>query len=370
MNFITEIRRMLGRMGAEERRRAVEALRELIYEDAYERTCPTDDGDNVACRRCGSLAVLGKGHDRDGIQRWVCKDCHRTFRDAPDTIITRSRLKPAVWMRYLECFVDLLPLRECAKRCKVSLRSAWLMRMRLIESIRLHLPDFHAGAGMRVQLDETYLWESFKGNHTKGQFTLPRPPRHRGTPASRRGLSREQICVMTGVDDMGGAFLAMSGRGLLSKDRALATLHGRLDRGAYAVADAAAAYPPAMKELGVEFTGHGRQQSRNQPREHAPLPARGVSRRIPRREHETAGRIPRMVPMEANLHAGPGEHRRPSGQRHPMRQHRARLGARDAAVHGLLGRHGIDCMYTAIGKRERNRAWRTPRPPPCASTPR
>ena len=53
MNFITEIRRMLGRMGAEERRRAVEALRELIYEDAYERTCPTDDGDNVACRRCG-----------------------------------------------------------------------------------------------------------------------------------------------------------------------------------------------------------------------------------------------------------------------------------------------------------------------------
>lgn len=255
MDFITEIRLRLGRMGAGERRRAVEALRELIYEDAYERTCPTDDGDNVACRRCGSLAVVRKGHDRDGIQRWMCKDCHRTFRDAPDTIITRSRLKPAVWMRYLECFVDLLPLRECAKRCKVSLRSAWLMRMRLIESIRLHLPDFHAGAGMRVQLDETYLRESFKGNHTKGQFTLPRPPRHRGTPASKRGLSREQICVMTGVDDMGGAFLAMSGRGLLSKDRALATLHGRLDRGAYAVADAAAAYPPAMKELGVEFTG-------------------------------------------------------------------------------------------------------------------
>lgn len=185
----------------------------------------------------------------------MCKDCHRTFRDAPDTIITRSRLKPAVWMRYLECFVDLLPLRECAKRCKVSLRTAWLMRMRLIESIRLHLPDFHAGMGMRVQLDETYLRESFKGNHTRGRFRLPRPSRHRGTPASKRGLSKEQICVMTGVDDAGGAFLAMSGRGLLSRDRALATLHGRLDRGAYAVADMVAAYPPAMKELGVEFTG-------------------------------------------------------------------------------------------------------------------
>ena len=54
---------------------------------------------------------------------------------------------------------------------------------------------------------------------------------------------------------MDGAFLAMSGRGLLPKDRALATLRGLLGRGAYAVADAAAAYPPAMRELGVGFTG-------------------------------------------------------------------------------------------------------------------
>lgn len=242
-------------MDKTERRQAITALKELIYEDAYSRTRPTGDETDIACRRCGSIAIIRKGHDPDGTQRWLCKDCHRTFRDTPDTIITRSRLKPAVWMRYLECFTDLLPLRECAKRCKVSLRTAWLMRMRLIESIRLHLPDFRADAGMQVRLDETYLRESFKGNHTRDRFRLPRPSRYRGTSASKRGLSKEQICVMTGVDDTGGAFLAMSGRGLLSKDRALAMLHGRLDRGAYAIADMAAAYPPAMKELGVTFTG-------------------------------------------------------------------------------------------------------------------
>lgn len=254
MNFITEIRRMLGRMGAEERRRAVEALRELIYEDAYERTCPTDDGDNVACRRCGSLAVVRKGHDHDGTQRWLCKDCHRTFRNAADTIITRSKLRPAVWMRYLECFVDCLPLRECASRCHISLRTSWLMRMRLIESIRRHLPRFHAAAGCAVQLDETYLRESFKGNHRRGKFRLPRPARHRGTPASKRGLSKEQICVVTGVADDGSAFLTMSGRGLLSKSRAIVALGGKLARGAYAITDKAAAYPGAMETLGVTLT--------------------------------------------------------------------------------------------------------------------
>lgn len=253
MGFIDEIRRQLDCMDATERKHAIESLREVIYENAYAQTCPPSP-DTVACPRCGSVVVVRKGHDHDGSQRWLCRDCSRTFRNEPDTIITRSKLKSAVWMVYLECFVDCLPLRECAKRCNVSLRTAWLMRMRLVESLKRHLPGFLAGAGSRVQLDETYLRESFKGNHTRGKFTLPRPARCRGTPASKRGLSKEQICVMTGVADDGSAFLTMSGRGLISKARAIAALEGKVGRGAYAIADRAAAYPGAMETLGVAFT--------------------------------------------------------------------------------------------------------------------
>ena len=253
MGFIDEIRRRLDGMDTLERRRAIESLREVIYEDAYLRSRPAS-ADGAACPRCGSATAVRKGRDRDGVQRWLCRECGRTFRNEPDTIITRSKLKPAVWMLYLECFVDCLPLRECAERCKVSLRTAWLMRMRLVESLKRHLPRFFANAGTTVQLDETYLRESFKGNHTRGKFRLPRPARHRGTPASKRGLSREQICVMTGVADDDSAFLTMSGRGLISKSRMLAALDGRIARGAFASADQAAAYPGAMEALGVVFT--------------------------------------------------------------------------------------------------------------------
>lgn len=252
MGFLDGIRAALKAMSPLERRRAVAALRELIYEDAYEQS-RASTSDKVLCPHCGSERVVRKGHDADGSQRWLCKGCGRTFRDEPDTIITRSKLKPAVWMRYLECFVDCLPLRECAKRCGVSLRTSWLMRMRLIESIKGHLPEFHAKAGAAVQLDETYLRESFKGNHTKGEFTLPRPARHRGTPASKRGLSREQICVMSGANDAGAAFLELSGRGAISKSRVLASLDGKIDKGAFALSDKSTAYPGAMEELGVEY---------------------------------------------------------------------------------------------------------------------
>lgn len=241
MGFLDGIRAALQAMSPLERRRAVAALRELIYEDAYEQS-RASTSDKVLCPHCGSERVVRKGHDADGSQRWLCKGCGRTFRDEPDTIITRSKLKPAVWMRYLECFVDCLPLR-----------TSWLMRMRLIESIKGHLPEFRAKAGAAVQLDETYLRESFKGNHTKGEFTLPRPARHRGTPASKRGLSREQICVMSGVNDAGAAFLELSGRGAISKSRVLASLDGKIDKGAFALSDKSTAYPGAMEELGVEY---------------------------------------------------------------------------------------------------------------------
>ena len=136
----------------------------------------------------------------------------------------------------------------------MSLCISWPMRMRLIESIKRHPPKFFAGTGASVQLDETYLRESFKGNHTRGRFRFPRGARHRVISASKRGLSKEQICVMTGVADDSSAFLSMSGWGVISKNRALTALDGKIARGTYAVADQASAYPGAMEALGVAFT--------------------------------------------------------------------------------------------------------------------
>ena len=59
---------------------------------------------------------------------------------------------------------------------------------------------------------------------------------------------------MAGAADDGSAFLTMSGRGLLSKNRALAALGGKLASGVVAVTDKATAYPGATEALGVVLT--------------------------------------------------------------------------------------------------------------------
>lgn len=139
-------------------------------------------------------------------------------------ILGASRLPKETWMAYAECFELMLPLRECARRCRVCLKTAYTMRHRLIECLSAYSPSFRAGRGCGCELDETYFPESFKGNHARGSFTMPRPSRHRGKQVHRRGLSRELICVMTGVNDPNETFLEVTGRGALSRGRAMDAL--------------------------------------------------------------------------------------------------------------------------------------------------
>lgn len=253
-SIANRVRDEIGALRPEERELAINALRDVLYEGSYVNAVGEPDNPE-ACVRCGSVHIRRKGHDANGARRWFCVDCKRTFNARTNRVIASSKLKPAVWMRFIECFVDCLSLRECAERCKVCLKTAFLMHRRIIECIRNYSPAFHADSGVEVQLDETYFRESFKGNHKRSStFAMPRASRHRGTPASKRGLSKEQICVLTGVDDANAVFLTLSGRGALSSERAIAALGPRLSRGVHAITDKATAYTTAMPELGVMLT--------------------------------------------------------------------------------------------------------------------
>lgn len=80
---------------------------------------------------------------------------------------------------------------------------------------------------------------------------MPRPSRHRGKQVHRRGLSRERIYVMTGVNDLNETFLEVTGRGTLSRERAMDALRGRIAAGSVVATDRAAAYVGVLAELEV-----------------------------------------------------------------------------------------------------------------------
>ncbi len=65
-----------------------------------------------------------------------------------------------------------------------------------------------------IERDEIYFAESFKGNHVRSGFKMPCPSHKCGKEVTKRGISSEQVCVLTGLDHQGNiaAELVCKGR--------------------------------------------------------------------------------------------------------------------------------------------------------------
>lgn len=51
-----------------------------------------------------------------------------------------------------------------------------------------------------MEADETFFPLSYKGNHRKSSFVMPRKAHKRGSSTHTRGLSKEQVCVPCAID--------------------------------------------------------------------------------------------------------------------------------------------------------------------------
>ena len=251
--------KMLSSLSKRERRDAVESLRRLIEQEMFDLSC-SDAGSSIACPKCGSVSFVKRGKDSHGGQRYLCRDCGRTFNGSARKVFATSKLPRDTWMAYVTCFVDMLPLRECAARCGVSLKTSFFMRHRLLEALAKHSPAFCVEPGCGCELDETFFPESFKGNHSNSGFTMPRPPRRhsgKGYPGKKawekrpRGTGPEHICVLVGVNDRGDILYDVPCRGGLSAQKAKEVLDGKVGAGSIVCTDKGSAYPRALRELGV-----------------------------------------------------------------------------------------------------------------------
>ena len=162
--------------------------RDLVAEVATLVGVPT------CCPRCNHPGIRPWGH-ASGLPRYRCQGCKRTFGPLTNTPLAGLHHTDR-WLLYLEKFSEGESVRKAAWRCAINKKAAFLWRHRF-----LALPsEFRAGqeSGI-VEADETYFLRSFKG-----QRHLPRRPRKRGGRASKRGLSFEQVPVLT-VRDRSGA---------------------------------------------------------------------------------------------------------------------------------------------------------------------
>jgi transposase-like protein len=176
--------------GAAKRRRRPDALGTSGHERVESRGCP----------HCAGREIIAWGR-ANGLTRFRCKGCGRTFNALTQTPMARLR-KRERWLDHARAMLESRSLSKTAELCGVHPTTAFRWRHRFLGSPATDKPRALTGI---VEADETFLLESFKGRRSD----LPRKPRKRGGSARHPGLCQENIPVLVARDRKGATFDAI-----------------------------------------------------------------------------------------------------------------------------------------------------------------
>lgn len=199
------------------------------------------------CPHCRGIDVVLHGKDKNGRQRFRCRGCRRTFNILTGTPMARAR-KPEKWGRYLSCMTDHLSIRKIiASGVGVHPVTAWRWRHRFLKAAA---NDNGAVLSGVIEADETFFVRSFKGHRG---WVNGKPPESRAARASAwgavtNGISRQQVPVLTAVDNAGGVYEAI----LNSRAGIEPALTGHIAAGSVLCSDGLRAYVRAAVAAGSE----------------------------------------------------------------------------------------------------------------------
>jgi transposase-like protein len=183
----------------------------------------------LVCPRCAATTVRRHGTHQPKAggakrQRYLCTSCGRTFTDLTYSPLSGTHY-PEKWARYFELMVLGWPLRKIAEEIGIHVSTAFYWRHKVLTTLReANIPGF---SGI-LEADETYYLESMKGKNRVRTLGL-REPRERGGSASKRGISREQVCVLVCHDRNHHVVAKVAGNGRITNEQVDAVLRPYID---------------------------------------------------------------------------------------------------------------------------------------------
>ena len=159
------------------------------------------------CVHCRSHKIICYGHSNKGRQRYLCKDCHKTFTIVTKSFFKNSRISYETWLKLLECELLNLSLKETSYQIGLSVTSCFYLRHKIYKALEDAQSRHLSG---NVELDTTFLDIGFKG------FKItPRPIKgSKKNPKADILFDKDpQICISTAADETGQILFLISGYG-------------------------------------------------------------------------------------------------------------------------------------------------------------
>jgi transposase-like protein len=195
----------------------------------------------LECPRCQGRQLYRHG-EANGLRRFRCRACGRTFNSLTGTPLARLRLKEK-WLEFGACLLGSQTVRQAAAQLDVNKNTTMRWRHRFLARTKSDRPACLSGI---AEADETFLLES-----QKGARKLDRPARKRGGHAAKRGISDEQVCILVARDRGGSTFDFVTGRGPVTVTQLVEHLLPKLAADTLLVTDANAAYRAFARQTGI-----------------------------------------------------------------------------------------------------------------------
>lgn len=173
---------------------------DLSQETVHGFLLETRFSDEKKCIRCGSTHFVKNGTRKDGTQRYLCRDCKKSFLLSTNSISSGTHKRLSVWKKYFDCMLDKKTLKETSEACSISMGTAFLWRHKILDALQEMAGKVRLSG--TVEADETFFSVSYKGNHRSASgFAMPREAHKRGGEVHTKGLSSEKVCVVCAIDE-------------------------------------------------------------------------------------------------------------------------------------------------------------------------
>jgi len=211
---------------------AIAQIEELIESNEGEKPVPS-------CPHCGGVAK--RNGSINGVQRFLCKACGKTYGETTKTALYSSHSGEAVWRQVIRDTLDGVPIAGTAVSLALSTDTVFRMRHKILlglEAEEARNPTVLDGV---CEFDDTYVLESLKGGKKIPEGYYRKARRH-GAVAQKPGISNEYISISTGIQRDGSAYCRTVARSTPSKDEISTAFDGHIGEATLALCDGAKSY--------------------------------------------------------------------------------------------------------------------------------
>lgn len=200
-----------------------------------------------SCPKCGveDAYITRCGHTRGGKQMLLCHSCGRKFVEDTGKPSFHSWYDASVWESFISDTISGQTLAFSEENLGIDHSTAWRWRHKVMEAVStLEVPIL---LGKSAEVDEKYFRKSHKGRKIEGV-----PSKKRATPASKRGISKEKVCVLTGVDRTGKGFARAYSMGKPTRED-VRNIHHHFEEGTFFWSDSTNCYDGMFKEKHSQY---------------------------------------------------------------------------------------------------------------------